>query len=54
MLTVDGKELLDSYHEWVTGRQLAFYDGLPREEQELAPDLLLRLAALIDELAAGQ
>jgi len=26
---------------------------LPAAEQELAPDLLVRLAALIDELAAG-
>ena len=27
--------------------------ALPEVEQELAPDLLTRLAALIDELAAG-
>ena len=39
--------------EWLRGRQRAFYASLPAAEQELAPDLLLRLAALIDELAAG-
>jgi DNA-binding MarR family transcriptional regulator len=53
-LTRVGQELLDNHHEWIRGRQLAFYEGLPCAEQELAPDLLLRLAALIDELAAGQ
>jgi DNA-binding MarR family transcriptional regulator len=52
-LTRLGEEVLESHHEWVTGRQRAFYSGLPVEEQELAPDLLVRLAALIDELAAG-
>jgi hypothetical protein len=35
------------------GRQRAFYASLPEVERELAPDLLMRLAALIDELAAG-
>ena len=35
------------------GRQRAFYATLPEVERELAPDLLLRLAALIDELAVG-
>ena len=40
-------------HEWLRGRQRAFYAGLPAHERELAPDLLIRLAGLIDELAAG-
>ena len=34
-------------------RQRAFYEGLPEVERVFAPDLLIRLAALIDELAAG-
>jgi hypothetical protein len=34
-------------------RQRMFFDSLPAAERELAPDLLVRLAALIDDLAAG-
>jgi DNA-binding MarR family transcriptional regulator len=52
-LTPRGRELLHAEQEWLRGRQRAFYASLPPEERELAPDLLLRLAALIDELAAG-
>jgi DNA-binding MarR family transcriptional regulator len=52
-LTELGQERLDDQHEWMRGRQRAFYEGLPPHERELAPDLLLRLAGLIDELAAG-
>jgi MarR family transcriptional regulator, organic hydroperoxide resistance regulator len=52
-LTELGREALNGQHAWLRGRQRAFYDGLPATEQELAPDLLVRLAALIDELAAG-
>jgi DNA-binding MarR family transcriptional regulator len=52
-LTDLGQELLGDQQEWLRGRQRAFYASLPPAEQELAPDLLLRLAALIDELAAG-
>jgi DNA-binding MarR family transcriptional regulator len=52
-LTDLGREALSGQHAWLRGRQRAFYDGLPSTEQELAPDLLVRLAALIDELAAG-
>jgi DNA-binding MarR family transcriptional regulator len=52
-LTELGRELLEDQQEWLRGRQRAFYASLPLAEQELAPDLLLRLAALIDELAAG-
>lgn len=52
-LTGLGQEVLDSQHDWMRGRQRAFYAGLPAGERELAPDLLLRLVALIDELAAG-
>jgi DNA-binding MarR family transcriptional regulator len=52
-LTADGRDTLDAQHDWLQGRQRAFYDTLPDAERELAPDLLIRLAALIDELAAG-
>ncbi len=52
-LTELGRDALNGQHAWLRGRQLAFYDGLPATERELAPDLLVRLAALIDELAAG-
>ena len=52
-LTDVGRRLLGDEQEWLRGRQRAFYESLPPAEQELAPDLLLRLAALIDDLAAG-
>jgi MarR family transcriptional regulator, organic hydroperoxide resistance regulator len=52
-LTDHGERLLGYQQEWLRGRQRAFYASLPPTEQELAPDLLVRLAALIDELAAG-
>jgi DNA-binding MarR family transcriptional regulator len=52
-LTDDGRQLVHAEQEWLRGRQRMFYDSLPGAEQELAPDLLFRLAALIDELAAG-
>lgn len=52
-LTDFGRDALDHQDGWLRGRQRAFYAALPEVEQELAPDLLLRLAALIDELAAG-
>jgi DNA-binding MarR family transcriptional regulator len=52
-LTALGQQQLARQHEWLRGRQRAFYQGLPPEERALAPDLLLRLADLIDELAAG-
>jgi len=52
-LTERGEQALQAQEEWLRGRQRAFYASLPPAEQELAPDLLLRLAVLIDELAAG-
>jgi DNA-binding MarR family transcriptional regulator len=52
-LTELGSELLHAEQHWLRGRQRAFYASLPPAEQELAPDLLRRLAALIDELAGG-
>lgn len=52
-LTPPGVRLLSSEHAWLRARERDFYADLPDEEQALAPDLLLRLADLIDELAAG-
>jgi DNA-binding MarR family transcriptional regulator len=52
-LTDEGRAALDSQDEWMRACQRAFFEGLPAVERELAPDLLVRLAALIDELAAG-
>lgn len=52
-LTDAGRRLLAEQVEWIRGRELAFYEAMPAQERELAPDLLLRLAVLIDEVAAG-
>ena len=52
-LTETGREILGGHHNWVRERERAFYAALPGIERELAPDLLLRLAALIDDLAVG-
>ncbi len=52
-LTAQGRELLTEQDEWLQARQLAFHAALPEEERRLSPDLLVRLATLIDELAAG-
>src|ERR1700749_1402791 len=52
-LTDDGRAALAQQHEWMRWRQLEFFDGLPGEERELVSDLLVRLAALIDELSCG-
>jgi DNA-binding MarR family transcriptional regulator len=52
-LTTLGRDLLDGQHAWLRERQQSFFHALPSHEQALAPDLLVRLAKLIDELAAG-
>ncbi|MGO9909331.1 MAG: MarR family winged helix-turn-helix transcriptional regulator [Solirubrobacteraceae bacterium] len=52
-LTEAGRQVVHAEQEWLRGRQRTFYAALPGAEQELAPDLLFQLAALIDELAAG-
>ena len=52
-LTDHGRRLLSEQDGWVRARTLGFYEGLPNQERELVPDLLVRLAGLIDELAAG-
>ncbi len=52
-LTDHGRSTLDQQHEWMRSRQLDFFDALPDEERDLVSDLLVRLAALIDELSCG-
>jgi DNA-binding MarR family transcriptional regulator len=52
-LTDEGRQALNNQDAWLRGRQRSFYDGLPPIERELAPDLLVRLAGLIDDLASG-
>jgi DNA-binding MarR family transcriptional regulator len=52
-LTPAGREAVLSEHEWLRSRERDFYALLPARERALAPDLLGRLAALIDELALG-
>jgi DNA-binding MarR family transcriptional regulator len=52
-LTARGREVLCSEDQWLRSRQRDFFAGLPDDERAFVPDLLLRLAGLIDELAAG-
>jgi DNA-binding MarR family transcriptional regulator len=52
-LTESGRELLQSQADWLRGCQREFFATLPQSERESAPDLLLRLAVFIDDLAAG-
>lgn len=52
-LTAAGRETLYDEDEWMRARERDFYGQLPADERRLAPELLRRLAALIDELAAG-
>ena len=52
-LTPHGRAALGHQHEWMRGRQLEFFEDLPEDEQMLVSDLLVRLAALIDELSCG-
>jgi DNA-binding MarR family transcriptional regulator len=52
-LTPVGREVLTNQDSWLRGRERAFYASLPATERRVAPDLLRRLARLIDELAVG-
>ena len=52
-LTERGHAALRRQDDWMLGRERAFFAALPDAEQMHAPDLLVRLAALIDDLAAG-
>ena len=52
-LTERGRKLLGEQHEWLRSRQRTFHDELSPGEQAIAPGLMVRIAALIDELAGG-
>jgi DNA-binding MarR family transcriptional regulator len=52
-LTEMGRRVLNGQHDWLRQRQRSFYANLPTDERALAPELLLLLTALVDELAAG-
>jgi hypothetical protein len=52
-LTDAGRRALARQDAWMQARQRDFYERLPEHEQAIAPDLLLRMSVLIDELAAG-
>lgn len=52
-LTSAGRRMFEGEDEWMRTREREFYEHLPADERTLAPDLLERLATLIDELAAG-
>jgi DNA-binding MarR family transcriptional regulator len=52
-LTDAGRRALARQDAWMQARQRHFYEQLPEHEQAIAADLLLRMSALIDELAAG-
>src|SRR5205814_8663162 len=52
-LTPAGRDVLYDEDEWMRARERDFFAQLPADERMLAPALLERLAALIDELAAG-
>jgi DNA-binding MarR family transcriptional regulator len=52
-LTGRGRTALAARHDWLRSRERALYASLTDEERALSPQLLLRLTALIEELAAG-
>jgi DNA-binding MarR family transcriptional regulator len=52
-LTDTGRDLLEAQERWMGDRKRAFAASLPPGQRELVPELLVGLAALIDELAAG-
>jgi len=52
-LTDTGRRTLRDQDGWMRARKLTFYEQLPPDERELVPDLLVRLAAMIDDLSVG-
>ena len=52
-LTAHGRALLARHRDWIRERQRDFYVELDPDERGLAPGLLRKLGALIDELAGG-
>jgi MarR family transcriptional regulator, organic hydroperoxide resistance regulator len=53
VLTPSGRRALSERHEWLRVREQALFGSLSARERALAPQLLRRLATLVDELAAG-
>lgn len=53
VLTHTGRDLLAARHEWLREQQHDLFRSLDGDERALAPELLDRLADLIDRLAAG-
>jgi DNA-binding MarR family transcriptional regulator len=53
VLTPAGRVALRERHEWLRMREQALFGQLSVRERALAPRLLRRLAALVEELAAG-
>jgi DNA-binding MarR family transcriptional regulator len=52
-LTDTGRDLLAARHEWLREQQQDLFRSLHGDARALAPELLDRLADLIDRLAAG-
>lgn len=52
-LTPDGRSILSRQDTWIRNRERAFYAALDAEERGLAPELLRKLATLIDAIAAA-
>jgi DNA-binding MarR family transcriptional regulator len=52
-LTPQGEVALGRHRAWVQDREREFYAGLDSAERAVAPDLLNKLAGLIDALAAA-
>lgn len=52
-LTEAGRRLLIRQDSWMRARRSAFFEDLSAAERAVAPDLLVRLAELIDSLGAG-
>jgi DNA-binding MarR family transcriptional regulator len=50
-LTAQGRAILGAQDQWIQARQREFYATLSAGERELAPDLLRKLAVLIDVMA---
>jgi MarR family transcriptional regulator, organic hydroperoxide resistance regulator len=52
-LTDAGRTLLERQHDWLRARERALWTQFAPAERQLVPGLLIQLAGLIDEIAAG-
>jgi DNA-binding MarR family transcriptional regulator len=52
-LTPTGRNVLRRHRSWVQERERELYASLRPQERALAPELLRKLAGLVDALAAG-